>query len=77
MVRMEFDRRILMEMEVFTLKPDLITNGILIWGDVSGPSLMGNKEGRGEIGAELGQWRRWSETAGVEEDGVERGSEVG
>jgi len=34
-----------METEILTLKPDLITNSILIRGDVSGPFLMGDKEG--------------------------------
>jgi len=34
-----------MEMEVFALEPDLIANSILIGGDISGPSLMGDKEG--------------------------------
>ena len=41
----EFDRRVLMETEVFTLEPDLIANGILMRSDVSGPFLMGDKEG--------------------------------
>ena len=53
----EFDRGVLMETEVFTLKPDLITNGVLIRGDVSGPFLMGNKEGRGKVRAELGKFK--------------------
>ena len=41
----ELDRGVLMEMEVFALKPDLIANGVLIRGDISGPFLMGDKEG--------------------------------
>jgi len=45
MVGMEFDRGVLMEMEVLTLKPDLIANGVLVRGDVRGPFLMGDKEG--------------------------------
>ena len=56
-VGMEFNGRVLMEVEVFALKPDLIANGVLIRGDVSGPFLMGNKEGRGEVGVELGKFK--------------------
>src|SRR5882762_6895278 len=52
----KFNGRVLMEAEVFALKPDLTTNGVLIRGDVSGPFLMGDKEGRGKVGAELGKF---------------------
>src|SRR5882762_8231579 len=54
---MEFDRRVLMETEVFALEPDLITNGVLIRSDVSGPFLMGDKEGRGQVRVELGKFK--------------------
>jgi len=54
----KFNGRVLMEAEVFALKPDLIANSILIRGDVSGPFLMGDKEGRGEVGAELGKFEK-------------------
>ena len=49
----EFDRGVLMETEVFDFEPDLIANGILIMGDVSGPFLMGDKEGRGKVRVEM------------------------
>jgi len=55
---MELDGRVLMEAEVFALKPDLIANGVLIRGDVSGPFLMCNKEGRGKVRAELGKFEK-------------------
>jgi len=55
---MELDRGVLMEMEVFALKPDLIANGVLIRGDVSGPFLMCDKEGRGKVGVELGKFEK-------------------
>ena len=45
MVGTGFGGGVLVETEVLTLKPDLIANSILIRGDVSGPFLMGNKEG--------------------------------
>src|SRR5882762_6810834 len=57
-VGMEFDGRVLMEVEVFALEPDLIANSILIRGDVSGPFLMCDKKGRGEVGAELGKFEK-------------------
>ena len=52
----ELDGRVLMEAEVFALKPDLIANGVLIRGDISGPFLVGDKEGRGKVRAELGEF---------------------
>src|SRR5882762_4903453 len=54
----ELDGRVLMEAEVFALKPDLIANGVLIRGDVSGPFLMCDKEGQGKVGVELGKFEK-------------------
>src|SRR5882762_387414 len=54
----ELDGRVLMETEVFALEPDLIANGILTRGDIRGPFLMCDKKGRGEVGAELGKFKK-------------------
>ena len=54
----KFNGRVLMEAEVFALKPDLIANGILTRGDVRGPFLMCDKKGRGKVGAELGKFKK-------------------
>src|SRR5882762_3068009 len=68
----ELDRGVLMEMEVFALEPGLIANGILIRGDISGPFLMGDKEGQGEVRAELG---KFEEMIGDSRGGRGRGGE--
>jgi len=60
----EFDRGVLMEMEVFAIKPDLITNSVSIRGDVSGPFLMGDKEGQGKVRAELGKFKEMVRNSG-------------
>jgi len=38
---------------------------------------MGDKEGRGKVRVELGKFTEMVRNSGVEEHGVERGSEVG
>src|SRR5882762_4016834 len=54
----ELDGRVLMEAEGVALEPDLIANGILTRGYGRGPFLMCDKKGRGEVGAELGKFKK-------------------